>query len=806
MHQIVFDSGNKDNTFTQLPVPRQDEYDQSYDNDQAAQRGSYGQDSSLQPVDFVQASSTLSRDSTSYQAHAMDRTQSGTIEDAEPSRTYQTLPILASNDQSFANEVDSGIHEQMGQSGDQAPQIYISDEQGTRNDMLLQETADTPLGHFQPVNSTGAEGRDDDHLDSVAEGPTEQDLDAAKQIDLTSPVVRDYSNSQNDIPGQPQEYGQSHLGEVNSSGQDLYGTGLYGHNSQRASYDQGLANMPSQPYVQGSTSYGQGLSTITNTSSQPYEYVIREPSSLEGQMEDSPGPGSRYMDNAQASANVQSQTYYGQETASYGQGPASYGPGSANIPPQHYGQGSALYGQGSANTSSRPYEYAIQETSSAGGQMKDSHSPSSRFMNEAPLRMDTSNIIMQPVSQEAEVNFTPSQSPIVQDTPNFGVSLASSPVQYTPASPPATTSSGPYDSSLVKQKAQAPALQTQSAVSNVEKRTPTASTNASKFPVRKQSHPPAKQQTSRTEPRRSVSKQEPDTLRSSIAYLNEQPTIEPPMRAPPPVTSVLPLPSTSPYFNPYANLKSPNQAQGLSAGSSADNSGSTTRSKQLRGEPRPDSVLGSRYGFDMKAVQPPEDKPFRQQPTPNVNPSAVTAKDYSYNIRQEPDGRRLNAGAFRRAPPSSSSFNTMQSGNGSDGAMSPAARLRDEWRASTYTTPMATPAADETQNHLPDLPVQAQALQQADRPDSYDESNGIGSRSNYSHRTSAVDAPTDVLPDGDLNTAPPYTPQEANEVLPLNLRKRSTAAQDGEMGSASGQPPVGSSGGFGGGKYVTAIE
>lgn len=322
-------------------------------------------------------------------------------------------------------------------------------------------------------------------------------------------------------------------------------------------------------------------------------------------------------------------------------------------------------------------------------------------------------------------------------------------------------------------------------------------------PTRRERTPPVKQSSYRSEHRNRHDSNE-GLGRSSIAYLNDIPSLEPPMRAPPPVNLGMPLPSSSPYFNPYANLRNTSGGAGDLAASTGANSASSGRPKGARTSTL-DTTLGSKHGFDMRSVQQAHERPLLQQPSPNLNAGAVREKDYSYAIRTGDDGggRRLAAGAFRRANPSSSSIPSFRSGN--DDSTSPAQRLRDEWRNSQsvlpspgteFVTPAQTPGG---------LPVDRPGSSYIDvGEDMYGER--ADSRVPLSHRTSAIDAPMDVLPNDDQSQSDLAHIAEGKEdaVLPLNVRKKSPATTSGEF------PRQGTEGeasdGFNGGHFVTKLE
>lgn len=325
--------------------------------------------------------------------------------------------------------------------------------------------------------------------------------------------------------------------------------------------------------------------------------------------------------------------------------------------------------------------------------------------------------------------------------------------------------------------------------------------------------PPTKQNSYR-EHRASLSKVEADYHRSSMAYLNQPVVIAPPMRAPPAITTGLPLPSSSPYFNAYAGL-----------GGNSGNSSSSKLVKKVE-SPREGGVLGSRHGYDLKAGQPAEEKPLRLEPSPNAVPSAAKAKDYSYAIRTDTGdsfaasaghpsgGKKLNAGAFRRSsgqpgggyaaayPPGAPG-----SRQDSDGAISPAARLRDEWRAasqtslsaapaSTYATPSATPV-NLSESQTMSLPQYT--------PNTVVTGPALPLMNTDYHRLSTADAPTDVNPaESESNGDLAALSHDSSAVQPLNVRNKRTSAV--EMPTSVHTSPQAGVSGFDGGKYVTNLD
>lgn len=348
----------------------------------------------------------------------------------------------------------------------------------------------------------------------------------------------------------------------------------------------------------------------------------------------------------------------------------------------------------------------------------------------------------------------------------------------------------------------APSQHVYTTVATSNSKSPTTSVVPSS-PTRRERTPPVKQQLYRSEHRNRHDSNE-GMGRSSIAYLNDIPSLEPPMRAPPPVNLGMPLPSSSPYFNPYSNLRSNSGGPGDYSTSMGANSPASGRPKGARTSTL-DTTLGSKHGFDLRSVQQAHERPLLQQPSPNLNMGAVRDKDYSYAIRTGDDGggRRLAAGAFRRSNPSSSSIPSFRSAN--DDSTSPAQRLRDEWRNSQSVLP-SPPTEFVTPAQTPGgLPVDRPASGYIDvGEDMYGER--ADSRAPLSHRTSAIDAPMDVIPNDDQSQPDLAHIAEGNEeaVLPLNVRKKSPAAASAEFPKRSTEAE--GSEGFDGGQFVTKLE
>ena len=339
---------------------------------------------------------------------------------------------------------------------------------------------------------------------------------------------------------------------------------------------------------------------------------------------------------------------------------------------------------------------------------------------------------------------------------------------------------------------------------------------------------PVKQSSYRSEQRQSMTKRQDSSdyaQRSSIAYLNDTPHIEPPMRAPPPLTSLGPLPSTSPYFNSYATLRT------SSYGKPDPLTPSLSESRQdiIAGNGRPkvasrksDGRSSRGMGVDMRASQGSAssgtiDKPLLQQPRATTHASTYGSRDFLYGINEpgalavttSSGGRKLNAGAFRRVTPNRESSYLSSQGSGADGGISPAQRLRDEWRnsqsqldtlaasqrqqqeqqqATPYATPIGTPSLAAGSGDVKPSSEDTSRYSTATEG-MYDDTPHSSQRgnSNFTHRTSAIDAPVDVLPhetshstlrnlaadDQQVYIRASTSPTE-EETQPLNLRKRST--------------------------------
>lgn len=468
-----------------------------------------------------------------------------------------------------------------------------------------------------------------------------------------------------------------------------------------------------------------------------------------------------------------------------------------------------------------------------------SEPPSNEVATSGPY--DTSHVVMAPVVAN-NVNANPQG--IQQTSSSFSPppGRPSGPAQS--RAPPASSSSSmpqlpfpgagntlgtglpppaPPSSSSKRQSLPPAPLQKESYRStSSSKSPPSASAPTSPNPGSPTRTKPTKQSSSSREPRQSVTKRSDSAeyaQRSSIAYLNDTPHIEPPMKAPPPVTSLGPLPSTSPYFNSYATLRSSSYGKNETTPSFGA-SGADTSSRP-RGARSNSNSLGNKLGYDKRSSHSNQEKSLLQMPTANAYPGAASNKDYSYAIYNDigSGGRKLNAGAFRRSQPHRESSYTSAQGSGADGTVSPAQRLRDEWRSSqivpapvetpsTYGTPSGTPGIAEPS--LQELALAEQGQQpNRDSMDMY----GDRAQSAYLHRTSAIDAPTDVLPSDNyshtsLNRLAEDRGEEA--VLPLNVRKRSVVSEMPDAPVHSSTEQVQSTktgaGGFDGGRYVTNLE
>lgn len=386
-----------------------------------------------------------------------------------------------------------------------------------------------------------------------------------------------------------------------------------------------------------------------------------------------------------------------------------------------------------------------------------------------------------PPSQPTSANTSRQVSPRQAQSPDLSAASALAAAAASSIRPRQGTQ-GSSKSIPKQQNAPAPPQHLYTTVATSNGKSPTSPVTPSS-PTRRDRTPPVKQNSYRSDHNKRHDSNE-GTGRSSIAYLNDTPNLEPPMRAPPPVNLGMPLPSSSPYFNPYANLRSSSGGPGDfgATGGGLANSTNSGRPKGARTSVL-DTTLGSKHGFDMRSVQQAaHERPLLQQPSPNTNLGAVREKDYSYAIRTGDDGggRRLAAGAFRRANPSTSSIPSFRSGNNED-ATSPAQRLRDEWRMSQpvlppnseFVTPAQTPSG---------LPLETPGSGYIDvGEDMYGER--ADSRAPLSHRTSAIDAPMDVMPNDDQSHSDLAHIAEGNEesVQPLNVKKKSPASTSAEF-------------------------
>ena len=466
-------------------------------------------------------------------------------------------------------------------------------------------------------------------------------------------------------------------------------------------------------------------------------------------------------------------------------------------------------------------------------------------------RYDTSNVVMAPVL---------SDQPAVQPIPRQVSNSSFAPPPGRPSGPaqsraPPTSSSMqqlPFpgagqtlgssaapvslSSSTSKRQSLPPApLQQASYRSTSSSKTPppaSAPTSPNPNPSSPTRTKPTRQTSSQRESRQGLAKRQDSSdyaQRSSIAYLNDVPHIAPPMRAPPPVTSLGPLPSTSPYFNSYATLRSssygkPEPSPSLSA------SASESASRPRTGSRSNSNSLGNKLGYDKKQSHSSQEKPLLQMPQANSGPSTSSNRDYTYAINDPgtgTGGRKLNAGAFRRNQPQRESSYLSTQSTGTDGTVSPAQRLRDEWRnsqavpltpsiaetQSNYATPQSTPAIEQANPSIEQL-----AENERGHPQYRESLDMYGDRAQssqqYLHRTSAVDAPTDVLPsDNYSHTSLNRLAEEGRDeeaVLPLNVRKRSVVSEMPDApaydGSQQGSQDTTIPGGFNGMKYVTNLE
>lgn len=850
LHQVVFDAGNNaasagdrtDGSNAQgLPVPRQEDFDQSYEYEQAAEREAYeseqqqhaqqmylNQNQTGQPYmpaydGQAKRTSLNSRGSVSY-VHSPTG-PSTPAEAGAPSRSYQPLTTPAhvgDLESEFAEAVNAPWRE----NGNQAPYSQAAEvsqhapaalpqeyQQAAPQEMSYaaqqqsyteepQQYTTSPVAAPQPAYPEG------DHIEAAP---------AAVEQPYTHPTIPEETDMQAD----PDSYGEPG-GTDREAGADAPGSTGVGGFAVPTSDNEPAAH----PETSGAADTSADIAAANIAAAVTQDY---------SQSEDAPAAS----EPASNTPVPQNQSYEEQQQQQQG-----FTPSGEDL----YGTG--LYGNAQPQQQEQMTETQQQPQQIPTSATAETITPQPNFQVESPLatpdlrEAPQTGITRPEMSEAREAQTThhtqtvppasagPAQTAYSYDSPSSHPAISSAPATTTShgtsptASIPQQTKSSGNPPSSSRQRT------TSSGSTNHAKSAPSPMTPSSP-PHRKSSGgPPAPaKQSSYSRKTGQSSKQQQQQIendysqRSSIAYLNEPPSLQPPMKAPPPVTSGLPLPSTSPYFNSYANLRSysghyDNGYMSSSASSPGLSGGSVgSRPKGAR----VDSALGSRFGYDMKAVDPStgkpatnnnsssssydvdKHKPLRQQPVPNVNPGAVTPKDYSYAIKSGDDasssahgggGKRLNAGAFRRAPPSNSSYfasssNAANNADNGDGAISPAQRLRDEWRASTYSTPMTTPAVEVASS----TPSQDPQLAQADPanarhstastidPESmYNDrqahSTRAGPAAGFTHRTSAVDAPTDVLPHDEISHTSLSQMSGINEeTLPLNVHKRASSQQ-----------------------------
>lgn len=791
---MVFDANNSEPAYTSLPVPSHGDFDQSYEYEQEAQR-------------------------QSHEVHRQGKGSGRRSSSREPS-----LPGTA------------GQHQTTYPTAEQNSSFVPGQSEADRSR--------EPAG-FQPLAAPTHVGLENEFSDAVTATWRQQEENSTgyQPYSQTQAVAMHPAQSIPKVNPTPQptvayqeeeSHGDPYGGAEYSREDDSFNEPEYVEESQmpqrtdEASHQrEGISTIEeeTQSALQSTeVSAGRGVGGFTNPSATSSDRVQRH------QLHDRPVPQDpeiAHVNEASSTGNAQEHAEPGRRTESFDPSPVEH------VTERSTGQdfepsGDDLYGTGLYGVPADPPEvHKVQapeptelprEETGATNQEHTKVLPSPPAEAEPapsytatptiqyappPPSHDTASHTSPPVSQPNTPAISHQVSPRQTQSPDLAAASALAATAAASIRPRQATQSSAK--SVPKQQthnatATSPHIYTTVATSN--SKSPNSPVTPSS-PTRRERTPPVKQQSYRSEHRTRQDSNEA-MGRSSIAYLNDTPTLEPPMRAPPPVNLGMPLPSTSPYFNPYANLRSTSGGPGDHAASTNGGaSGTSGRPKGARTSTL-DTTLGSKHGFDMRSVQQAHERPLLQQPSPNLNLGAVREKDYSYAIRTGDDGggRRLAAGAFRRANPSTSSIPSFRSGN--DDATSPAQRLRDEWRssqsvfpspASEFVTPAQTPGG---------LPLEAPASGYIDvGDDMYGER--ADSRAPLSHRTSAIDAPMDVMPNDDQSHSDLHHIAEGNEetVMPLNVRKKSPGSPSAEFPRPTTADQSSGNDGFNGGQFVT---
>lgn len=855
LHKVVFDANNTEPAYSSLPVPNRQEFDQSYEYEQEAQRGSYEEDGSRATRSNGKRRSVGSRDSvTSPISHAvypseqqhlalppgaayhsnLDENRSRSQEPSTSSFKPLATPTHVDLDNEFSEAVNAGWREQQETHQQYDTQQY---QQENQEDQYQQPQQHDPYQHAnQPSYQTpiaAAFARPQESSHHYEEAPrTNVDQGQADQGAYSEQQQYHQQQEQDDTYDEP-EYVDEPIQATPT--QDLH------HSNAIDRIDEET----SSALHSAEKSSGVGIGGFRQPSPPSGSHIQRH------QLHDAPvrRDSAEIVAERQMPIAEHQETTHLQNDTDRQTGPAMHlahasSPSSHSFEPSGDDlEGTGLYGTGSAHRQQEQYDQQVQMDQVDHENGTNEHNqyatadtpvvqepptvfvnsesnpepkplPASPALGNSPLPSPDSGSRVQPpaIHAQDEQRHPRSASSSSQTSPATNIAAASA------IAAAAAASIKPYQSTHTSSKPASKGGQpahlnmgtsgqhsyTTVATSNKSPISPIITTPTS--PNRRERTPPAKQHSYSSGGRTRQDSNE-GYGRSSIAYLNDTPTIEPPMKAPPPINLGMPLPSSSPYFNPYAGLRSSSGGtQGEGTPSMGAGSTSSAKPKGARGS-AVDTTLGSKHGFDLSATQPAHERPLLQRPPTNLTSGAVREKDYSYAIKSGEDGggRRLAAGAFRRANPSSSSIPSFRSND--DGGMSPAQRLRDEWRTSQtfaapppseYLTPAQTPSA---------MPTTAEEYTEAGVEDMYGER--AQSRTPLSHRTSAIDAPTDVMPNEELShndlhgLAEGGGPEQDDPVLPLNVRKRSIV--DGVSIKSNEKSPRPTDG-FGGGQFVTRLE
>lgn len=812
LHKVVFDASNTEAAYSSLPVPSQGDFDHSYEFDQEANRQSQeaeqqARSSKRQSINSRDPSLTTA--GAPYTSHALSPNAGSTNEGRSAVSSFQPLatPAHTGTESDFADAVNATWR-----------------EQGSATDT------------YQSYNQSHA-------LPTVPMYPSQEE----------APQQEPAPSSLQPSASEPQQAGHIYNSSTRETASDPYGGAEYSREEDE--YDEPeyveedqLIEQDNQGYQQreGITTINEetrsalqetelsaerGVGGFTNPSQTSSDHVQRH------QLHDRPVPPDPDMAHGDAStqqhAILPASTTADHATShGYSLNSTTNGDVQQDRPAQDFEpSGDDLYGTGLYGNAAETSQTRAGEITTSPPEQSPPSIPTAEVSSEPDADGPSQGMYTEPpsityVAPTSPKNIAlPSSPPVPQTESNWSSRLSSGRPAQTPDLSAASALAAAAASSV------RPRQNTQGSSKSIPKpqnittnppthlsyttvatssKSPTSPVVPS--PTRREKTPPAKQHSYRSDHKSRLETN--DTMgRSSIAYLNDTPVLEPPMRAPPPTNLGMPLPSSSPYFNPYANLRS-------HSGGTAEHAASTSGGLSGASGGRPkgartsalDTSLGSKHGFELRTAPPAHERPLLQQPIANANANALRDKDYSYAIRTGDDGggRRLAAGAFRRANPSSSSIPSFRSG---EDASSPAQRLRDEWRSSQSVLP--SPAAEfVTPAQTPgSLPADTPGAEQRGYMDAGEDMYGerAASRMPLSHRTSAIDAPMDVMPNDDMSQSDLHQIAEGagegeENVLPLNVRKKSPNAAQTEFSAPNhaDSPEVGE--GFGGGQFVTKLE